>query len=446
MNIINKLSTTVLTLGLLAAAMIFGSGCSKQAGEDVFDKSPAERVDARSNELAERLVASPNGWIMEYIPSKKADYGGYIIGFKFNDKGQVLISSEALENTQAGATEPIHPAIKSSYSIGRDTGVTLNFPDYNEALHYYSTPDRRYAADLGKGYEGDYEFRYMASENPDELNFVGKKTGNKIRMYRATEDAIEYVKKVVEMKKKVFNAQRMLDNHQDALVASKPIMDKEDLTLYYLTTQGYNYYNGKEDEDSEQSVKLRFFYTPTGLKFFEPGSDKTESYVWNEDSQSLEREGGAIIEARNDPHYDDYASYFGDYILRLNNRGDRTYVDYDVSLEPAGHNLYILTGLPYQLFVTYNYKDNSFGIPVQIVDNKGTVLSAWSIRGGGTLVAAGGYGLKSKLVGGSRPERYMMVDNGVWGMCDSFILWTENDGEGTHLQPSRLPFPEFIRK
>lgn len=445
MNIINKLSTTALALGLLAAAMIFGSGCSKQAGEDVFDKSPAERVDARSNELAERLVASPNGWIMEYIPSKKSDYGGYIIGFKFNDKGQVLISSEALENTQAGATEPIHPAIKSSYSIGRDTGVTLNFPDYNEALHYYSTPDRRYAADLGKGYEGDYEFRYMASENPDELNFVGKKTGNKIRMYRATEDAIEYVKKIVEMKKKIFNAQRMFDNHQDALVASKPIMDKEDLTIYYPTTEGYNYYNGKVDEYSERNVKLRFFYTPTGLKFFEPGSDKIESYVWNEDSQTLEREGGVIIEARNDPHYDNYASYLGDYILRLDDNDGIT--DYDVRLEAAGRrNLYVLTGLPYQLFVTYNSKDNTFGIPVQIVDDQGTVLAAWGRRGGGNIVITGGYGLKSFLVPRSNPARYMMVDNGVWGECDSFILWIPDKGQGTHLTPSRLSYPMFIRK
>lgn len=444
MNIINKLSTTALAMGLLAATVIFGSSCSRQADQDVFDKSPAERLDARSNELVERLVASPNGWIMEYIPSKKADYGGYIIGFKFNDKGQVLISSEALENTQAGMTDPIHPAIKSSYSIGQDTGVTLNFPDYNEALHYYSTPDRRYAADLGKGYEGDYEFRYMASDNPDVLNFVGKKTGNKIRMYRAAEDAMEYVKKVVVMKKKVFNAQRMLANHQDALVSSKPIMDKGDLTLYYLTTEGYNYYNGKVDEDSEQSVKMRFFYTSTGLRFFEPGSDKTESYIWNEDRQILEREDGVVIEARTDPHYDDYASYFGDYILRALN-ADRVAVDYDVKLEPAGHNLYVLSGLPYRLLVTYNYKDNTFGIPVQMVDDKGTVLAAWSLRSGGNLIAASGYGLKSRPVPGSSPARYIMVDNGAWGVCDSFILWTDK-GEGTHLQPSRLAFPEFIRK
>lgn len=448
MNIINKLSTRALAMGLLVVALTLGVACSDQKGTDVFDKSPAERVDSRSAELAQRLVSSPNGWIMEYIPNKKAEYGGYIIGFKFNDKGQVLISSEALENTEEGAKEIIFPPIVSSYNIGRDVGVTLNFTDYNEALHYYSTPDRRYAADLGKGYEGDYEFRYMLSENPDELNFVGKKTGNKIRMYRAKEDAMEYVRKVVAMKRKLFSASEMLALRQDALVSTKPILGNSDLRLYYLTQEGYNYYNGKTSEYSELSVKLPFFYTPTGLVFFDPKTLEREAYTWNEGKRTLEREGGAVIEARDDPYYEGFASYLGDYQMVLTPQGGSPET-YDVKFEQADQNLYAITGLPFRLVARYDTKHNRFSIEVQMVDNRGTALAAWNHMGQGRLTVSNGYGMYSQEVVGSNPVRYMMVDNGVWGSCDSFILWkiVGQRGEANDLyRPSRLWAPVFVRK
>lgn len=447
MNIINKLSTTVFTAGLLVATLVLGTGCSKDGVQDVFDKSPSERVDARIAELAERLISSPNGWIMEYIPSKKADYGGYIIGFKFNDKGQVLISSEALENTEPGAAELMHPPVKSIYAIGRDTGVTLNFPDYNEALHYYSTPDREYAAGLAKGYEGDYEFRYMLSENPDELYFIGKKTGNKIRMYRATEDAMEYVRKVVEMKRKVFSISDMYAQHQDALTSTTPILGKSDLKIFYPTEQRYNYYDGKTDEDSKLSEKLRFFYTPTGLVFFDPKTSQREVYTWDEGKRILEREGGAVIEARDDPYYEGFASYLGDYQMELSTRNGK--VSYDVKFEEIGRNRYVITGLPYRLEASYDTKNNRFGIEAQIVDDKGTGLAAWNALGRGQLYLVRGYGMYSQEEPGSNPVRYRMVDNGVWGLCDSFILWKTigSGGEANDLyRPSQLPLPVFVRK
>lgn len=447
MNIINKLSTTVFTAGLLVAALVLGTGCSKEGTQDVFDKSPAERLDTRSHELAERLISSPNGWIMEYIPNKKAEYGGYIIGFKFNDKGQVLISSEALENTTPGATELMHPPVKSTYVIGRDTGVTLNFPDYNEALHYYSTPDREYAAGLAKGYEGDYEFRYMLSENPDELYFIGKKTGNKIRMYRATEDAMEYVRKVVEMKRKLFSSSEMFAQHQDVLLSSKPILGHTDLKFYYPTVEGYNYYDGKTDEESELSTKLRFFYTPTGLEFFDPKTSEREAYTWNEGKRILEREGGAEIEARDDPYYDGYASYLGDYQLILLNTRNNAKETYDVKFEPLARNRYVITGLPYYIFADYDYKSNRFGISVQGTDNPNVVFTAVAFDKGGYLSFGRGVGVVSQLKLGSNSEHYVMVDNGVWGTCDSFAFWNRSEGKlATEYQPSAWIYPEFVRK
>lgn len=441
MNIINKLRTLALTSGLAVATVLVMPGCS--ADKDVFDKTPAERFDDRQAELKARLLDAPNGWIMELIPHKKALYGGYIVGLKFNDKGDVLMTSEALENTDAASAEVMKPAVKSSYNIGRDLGVTLNFQDYNEALHYYSTPDRRYAAGLAKGYEADYEFRYMKSDNPNELNLVGKKTGNKIRMYKAPEDAMAYVEKVVKMKRKMFNSKQMLADHQDALVSTKPILGRDKLKLYYPMIEGYNCYEGKETEDSEEMVRMTYFCTPTGVSFFDHATGEREDFTWVESKQVLER-GDNVVEPRDDPYYEDYASYLGSYDLEVGSADNR--VKYSVKLEEAGHNLYVLTGLPYKLNVEYDYKNKRFEIKTQRVDDQGTMLCVVDLDEG-SLVWTRGYGMYSRLVEGSVPERYEMVDNGRWGRAQGLILWSSiGKGEGKHLQPSRLFLPVFIRK
>lgn len=444
MNIINKLRTGAIATVLVAIALLATPSC-KDSTIDVFEQTPAERFDARSTELKNRLIDSPNGWIMEFVPHHKALYGGYIIGFKFNDKGEVLIASEALENTAPDAKEVLKSPIKSSYSIGQDNGIALNFTDYNEALHYYSTPDRRYAGGLAKGYEGDYEFRFMKSDDPNELNFIGKKTGNKIRMYKAPEDMVSYVTKVVETKRKFFSSKQMLANHQDALIVKSPILGNDNVKLYYPTVEGYNYYAGKKSEDSEDFTRLNFFCTPTGIKFFDHKTGQTAVFTWNEDKQIFEN-GDNVLEARDDPYYEDYASFIGDYSLEVivKNGVDK----YDVKISEAGHNLYLITGLPYTIRARYNYKKKHFEIQTQDIDEAGTKLAAWGLNTTerGSLDWTRGYGMYSQLEEGSTPARYKMVDNGVWGLCDSFILWHSKSGEAKQYKPSRIANPVFVRK
>lgn len=419
------------------------SSC-KDSVRDVFTETPAERFEARTNELKNRLLDAPNGWIMEYVPHQRARYGGYIIGFRFNDKGQALITSEALENPDENAPEVLKPAIKSSYHIGRDNGVTLNFMDYNEALHYYSTPDRGYAGGLAKGYEGDYEFRFMKSDDPNVLNFIGKKTGNKIRMYKAPEDMQSYVKKVVEMKRRIFTLKQMFANRQDALIASKSILGQDEVKFYYPNQERYNYYEGKKSEDDKETTRLSFFYTSTGIRFFDHKSGQAEEFVWNEDKQMLESEGGVSIEARPDPYYDDYESFLGDYTMILFDGAE-----YPVKFTKYAHNTYLITGLPYNIKASYDYKNKRFGIEAQVIDNQGTLLAlgGYSTTPDRRVVFRIGYGMVSNLIEGSNPARYEMVDNGLWGFTDSFVLVdSRTGGVSTKYAPARIITPVFIRK
>ena len=68
---------------LISALLAFTSCLFEQ--KEVFDKTPAERMEGYLNEYQELLESSENGWILEYYPDSYLSYGGYVYFLTFNE-------------------------------------------------------------------------------------------------------------------------------------------------------------------------------------------------------------------------------------------------------------------------------------------------------------------------------------------------------------------------
>ena len=168
---------------LLLAGLFFCTSCLFEQKE-IFDQTPAERMDAFLNEYQEILETAENGWILEYYPDSDVSYGGYVYHLSFAD-GKV----SALFQLAANLDEPV----SSLYKMVGDDGPVLSFDTYNSYIHYFATPSGGSANYQGK--RGDTEFKIMGkSKDESVIYLVGKKSGNPCTLtYFEDEDPVEYL-------------------------------------------------------------------------------------------------------------------------------------------------------------------------------------------------------------------------------------------------------------
>ena len=138
--------------------------------KQLFDKSPAERMDAYLSEYNALLESSENGWLLEYYAEEDQSYGGYPYILKFAE-GQVTAYFQLADDLEEAKT--------SYYKVTSDDGPVLTFDTYNEYIHFFATPD----IDNYQAYEGDYEFRILdKNEDSSEITIQGKRTGNYMKL------------------------------------------------------------------------------------------------------------------------------------------------------------------------------------------------------------------------------------------------------------------------
>ena len=85
----NKLIYT----GLVLVAIMF-SACSDNEFENLFDKSPEERVAQNIQSIKDILVSSENGWLGYY--GSVDNVGGWAVAMNFTDNGWVKIKSDSI--------------------------------------------------------------------------------------------------------------------------------------------------------------------------------------------------------------------------------------------------------------------------------------------------------------------------------------------------------------
>lgn len=158
MKKIFNLSALILMLSLVA--------CAPSEVDDLFNESPAERLDNAVKNYTELLKSNGGRWLMQYFCN--ADEEGYNFIMTFHNDGSVDISTQNdYVNDGNFYTD------RSLWEVVSDYGPVLSFNTYNKAFHVFSSPQSD-----GSGHEGDYEFIILnADENT--INLRGKKSRDK---------------------------------------------------------------------------------------------------------------------------------------------------------------------------------------------------------------------------------------------------------------------------
>ncbi|MBR5119276.1 MAG: DUF4302 domain-containing protein [Muribaculaceae bacterium] len=170
------ISTFILSLSLVA--------CAPSEVDDLFDESPAARMDNAVKNYTEMLKADGGRWLMEYFCS--AGEPGYNYIMTFHDDGTVDIATKnSYVNGGAFYSD------RSLWEVVSDYGPVLSFNTYNSAFHVFSNPEIELGTSgtststYGKGHEGDYEFVIVGSDE-NHIKMRGKKTAITIMMTRLT--------------------------------------------------------------------------------------------------------------------------------------------------------------------------------------------------------------------------------------------------------------------
>lgn len=140
--------------------------CAPSEVDDLFDESPAARLDNAVKNYTELLKSNGGRWLMEYFANP--DEEGYNFIMTFHDDGSVDISTQnAYVNDGAFFTD------RSLWEVVSDYGPVLSFNTYNNAFHVFSSP-----LSDGSGHEGDYEFMILGADE-NKIFLRGKKSRDK---------------------------------------------------------------------------------------------------------------------------------------------------------------------------------------------------------------------------------------------------------------------------
>lgn len=230
------------------------NSCSNEE-ENIFDESSANRIETALKVDKEILMGAPNGWIMEYYPSKTQAYGGYTVLVSFGENDKVTVASDA--SGASGATDPKATAT-SLYGLIQSAGPVLTFNTHNEIFHFFSDPKNEAGlGNVGKGMEGDYEFLIMEA-SAEKVRLKGIKTGNSIIMTpmptnKTWEDYLSELS--VANENMIFNSFEYQVNDQNIATVS---------SSYRTLTFAYT------ENDLAVSKTFAYIVTPTGYKFYSP--------------------------------------------------------------------------------------------------------------------------------------------------------------------------------
>ena len=142
--------------------------------EEVFDKTPTERLQQVSEELHKELTSVEYGWKLVYQTNKQK-FGGFTFVMKFNGQGRVTMVSDFDQSTITQQN--------SQYEIKTGQGILLSFVTKN---HIHNLADSALGI-VGKGYEGEFEFVYVGKED-GKLKFKTQRTNEFLYFEKAEND------------------------------------------------------------------------------------------------------------------------------------------------------------------------------------------------------------------------------------------------------------------
>ena len=201
---------------LLSVSCLFGLNSCFKTEEDIFDQSPAQRLNKLTSDYREVLSGSENGWVLQYFASETEQ--GYPFVMKFDKSGKVTIAGN-----NSVSTGGVYKEESSTYDFVQDMSVVLTFDTYNEIFHEFSSPQTD-----GVGHGGDYEFQMKGmSADKDTIYVMGKKSGIDMRLVHAateedfTTEYLDYkisVKTVHSVAEAIAHINRCSTGHSESII------------------------------------------------------------------------------------------------------------------------------------------------------------------------------------------------------------------------------------
>ena len=261
-------------LVLLAVLGMTVTSCLMEEKE-LFDKTPAERMEAYLDEYHELLASSEGGWLLQYYAEENQSYGGYAYVLKFTTADVTAWFQLA---------EDVATPVTSLYKMTPDDGPVLAFDMYNEYLHFFATPDvSNYEA-----LHGDYEFRIVGkSEDASEVYLKGRRTGNSLKLVKFSGDPVEYLNACVSIDEAMSAPAYEVAVEGVANVASK--------SNNYLE---FTYSVGEGESAVAEAIAISFCYTQEGVDFYAPVEIAGQTYtglIYNAEAGVLASEDGKVV-------------------------------------------------------------------------------------------------------------------------------------------------------
>lgn len=260
---------------VLAMTAVYTS-CTNEV-DDVFSDSSSVRIEKALAEDRKILEGAENGWIMEFYGNTQ--WGGYNLYLKFNTDSTVTVKNEIF----GGDAE-----VTSHYKLEQSAGVVLSFDENNELFHFFSDPANPLGlGNLGKGMEGDLEFRILSAQK-DGIIATGKKHNGHIVMRPAPADfdAATYFDRVYAIEEDMACANFQLTVGEKAYAATATYRcmsvavtdEKGSSTLmdlpYIVTDEGYKLY---EPVTIDGETITGFKYTSDGSNVYPDFSNSNVS-------------------------------------------------------------------------------------------------------------------------------------------------------------------------
>lgn len=235
----------IIAVFVLAIAAF--TACKKD-DQQLFTKSPDERLKETLTAYQTQLTAAPNGWKGFVYPKSGGTYSFY---FKFNDSNRVVMLS-SFDSASAVTLK------ESSYRLKALQQPSLLFDTYSY-LHVLADPNPTVnGGTLGAGLQSDFEF-YFDSSSADTIHLVGRFNGSKATLIKATpEEAAGFtngelgrgflLNKIQTYYERVTTGAGTFDFHMDPSArtislpdASGNLLDTLLTTRYYTTFGGIGF-------------------------------------------------------------------------------------------------------------------------------------------------------------------------------------------------------------
>ena len=263
---------------LLAVLGMTVTSCLMEEKE-LFDKTPAERMDSFLDEYHQLLASAENGWLLQYYPEEEQSYGGYAYVVKFTN-------SDATVWFQLD--DDISTPVTSLYKMTPDDGPVLAFDMYNENLHFFATPDiNNYEA-----LHGDYEFRLVGkNDDASEVYIKGRRSGNLLKLVKFSGDPVAYINACNAVQSGMASpAYKLTVNGVEGSCS----LSTNVFTFSYSVTTG----EGETATTETFEGSSAMCYTPEGAVFYNPVTIDGVEYtnlVYNATDLTLATEDGKVV-------------------------------------------------------------------------------------------------------------------------------------------------------